>query len=372
MATCEKVEYRFLGRSGLKVSNICLGTMTFGGSDDDVAVYQCPTRSDEDKAHTILNRYRELGGNFIDTANKYSYGKSESIIGSWLEKQKRDQVVVASKVRFPMDKSNVNAVGLSRRHMIESCEASLSRLRTNYIDLLQAHIWDNGVPLEETLRTFDDLIRCGKIRYFGVSNFCGWQMQKVAELTKLMGLNPVVSLQQQYSLLCRQSEWEEFMVCRNEGIAVLPWSPLKGGLLSGKYKRDETPDPLTTRIGFIHTDEKKALSVAPAWSKYRDNEEFWKLMDVIGKIAANHGKTIAQVAIRWLLQQDVVCSVVMGATSVQQIEDNMEASAGWQITEEEMKQLDAASPRVTYYPYEMIWNLNGPDRFNPFNNSVKI
>ncbi|KAL3847196.1 hypothetical protein ACJMK2_018119 [Sinanodonta woodiana] len=372
MSTTSSMGYTFLGKSGLKVSNICLGTMTFGILKGSLAVFECNTQLDEEKSHQILDRYVELGGNFLDTANIYAKGKSEEIIGNWLQKQKRDRIVVATKCRFQMDASDVNKVGLSRRHIVQSVEESLARLKTDYIDIMQAHAWDNAVPIEETLRTFNDLVRCGKIRYYGFSNVCGWQLQKIFDFAKYNGLNQPISLQQQYSLLCRQSEWEEFMVCKNEGIGVLPWSPLKGGLLTGKFKQGETPDKTQSRIGFVHTDENRALQSAPAWSKYSENKEYWNLVDVMGKIATRLGKSIPQVAIRWLLQQDVVSSVIIGATSLKQLDDNMGASTGWELSKEEMAELDAASPRMSYYPYEMIWRVNGPDRFNEFNHSIKI
>ncbi|KAH3885322.1 1-deoxyxylulose-5-phosphate synthase YajO-like [Dreissena polymorpha] len=361
------MDYKFLGASGVRVSNLCLGTMTFGQN----TYHALPTQADEALAFQIMDRYAQLGGNFLDTANVYGQGASEKIVGKWLSGQVRKRFVVATKVRGQIDKSHENGVGLSRRHIVESCEESLERLQTHYIDLYQSHIWDNATPIEETLRTFDDLIRCGKIRYYGASNVCGWQMQKIVDRIDSMGLNKCVSLQQQYNLLCRQSEFEEFMVCENEGIGILPWSPLKGGVLSGKFKREETPDPTSSRIGFIHTDEGKAMQAMPAWSKLRDDDGFWNLMDVMKKAADNHGKTVAQVALRWLLQKPQVSSVIIGATSVRQLEDNMGASAGWSLTQEEMSQLDKSSPRVNLYPHEVTWRMNA-NRYNEFNRSNRL
>ncbi|KAL3848517.1 hypothetical protein ACJMK2_019368 [Sinanodonta woodiana] len=354
MAATDKVVYNYLGASGLKVSNICLGTMTFGILKGSYPIFECSTQLDEAKSHEVLDKYVELGGNFLDTANVYALGKSEEIIGNWLQKQQRDRIVLATKCRFQMDASDINKSGLSRRHIVQSVEESLARLKTNYIDLLQAHAWDNGVPIEETLRTFDDLL------------------QKIVDFSKYNRLNLPISLQQQYSLLCRQSEWEEFMVCKNEGLGVLPWSPLKSGFLTGKFKRGEKPDKTQSRIGFYNDDEKKAKQTGLTWNEFTSNDTYWILLDKMDKIAAAHGKSIPQVAIRWLLQQDIVASVIIGATSVKQLEDNMGASTGWELTKEEMDILDAASPRMSYYPYEMIWRLNGPDRFNPFNRSSKI
>lgn len=347
------VEYNHVGKSGLKVSNICLGTMTFGRVDNSpVAVFDCPTQVDEEKSHAMLDRYVQLGGNFLDTANVYCFGQSEQIIGSWLKKQQRDNIVVATKVRFNMGREP-NSVGLSRRHIIKSCEDSLERLQTDYIDLLQTHLWDDATPIEETLRTLDDLVRCGKVRYTGACNLVGWQMQKVVDLTKYMGFNPMISLQQQYNLLTRHPELEEFQVCKNDGLGVLPWSPLKGGVLTGKYKRGEKLDPASGRIAHIAKDETKAMQSGPAWSKYANDESYWNLLDVMEQIGKRHGKSVAQVALRWTLQKDVVSSVIIGATSIKQLEDNMAAGTGWKLSKEEMEQLDEASKPDIPYPYEM-------------------
>ncbi|KAL3848527.1 hypothetical protein ACJMK2_019378 [Sinanodonta woodiana] len=374
MAAIGNVGYNYLGASGLKVSNICLGTMTFGTCKGSFPVFECNTQLDEKQSHEVLDKYVQLGGNFVDTANVYSKGKSEEIIGSWLQKQERDRIIIATKCRAQMDASDQNSCGLSRRHIVQSVEESMFRLKTNYIDLFQAHAWDNGTPIEETMRTFDDLVRCGKIRYYGFSNVCGWQLQKIVEFAKYNRINQPISLQQQYSLLCRQSEWEEFMVCKNEGLGVLSWGALKSGFLSGKFKRGEKPSKTQSRVGFYNADENvaKQVGLAVVWSDYNENDAYWNLIDKMGKIAAAHGKSIPQVAIRWLLQQDVVASVIIGATSIKQLEDNMGASAGWELSKEEMSALDAASPRMSYYPYDFLWRLNGPDRYNQFNRSIKL
>ncbi|XP_052057640.1 1-deoxyxylulose-5-phosphate synthase YajO-like [Mytilus californianus] len=361
------VEYTHVGKSGLKVSNVCLGTMTFGKNDDHpVAVYSCPTQADEEKSHKLLDRYVELGGNFLDTANVYCFGLSEKIIGTWLKKQKRDNIVVASKVRFPIG-MEPNSVGLSRRHIIKSCEDSLERLQTDYIDLYQTHIWDDATPIEETMRTLDDLVRCGKVRYIGACNLVGWQMQKVVDLTKYMGLTPLISLQQQYNLLTRHPEFEEFQVCKNEGLGVLPWSPLKGGVLTGKYKRGEKLDHTSGRIAHIAKDESKAMQSAPAWSQYANNESYWSLIKTMEEIGKAHGKSVAQVALRWTLQKDVVASVIIGATSIKQLEDNMAVGSGWSLTKKEMEKLDQVSIPDIPYPYEMSWRCNSArvNRYNP-------
>ncbi|KAL4225822.1 hypothetical protein ACF0H5_013811 [Mactra antiquata] len=359
-----KVDFNFLGKSGIKVSNICIGTMTFGKSNMNV-----PTQATDDVAYEILDKYTELGGNFIDTADVYGEGSSEKTIGAWLRRTSllRDDLILATKVRFPLSRG-VNNVGLSRRHIVRNIEESLERLNIYYIDLYQSHLWDNATPIEETLRTFDDLVRCGKIRYFGVSNVCGWQLQKIVDKIEMMGLNRCVTLQQQYNLLCRQPEWEEFMVCENEGIGVLPWSPLKGGMLTGKFQRDVEPDGSGSRVGYVHKDESKAMQSAPAFSKYNSDDKYWELIDLLKSIAEKHGKTIPQVSLRWLIQKPVVSSVIIGATSVKQLEDNMGASSGWSLSDEEMTSLDEASSTPRLYPYEMIWRKSN-ERVNPFNRS---
>ncbi|KAL4225821.1 hypothetical protein ACF0H5_013810 [Mactra antiquata] len=308
-----------------------------------------------------MDKYTELGGNFLDTANYYGFGNSETIVGNWLKKQDRKKIILATKVRLPMG-NGVNRMGLSRRHMIESLDESLERLQTTFVDLLQSHLWDNSTPIEETLRTFDDLVRCGKIRYFGVSNVCGWQLQKIVDKIEMMGLNRCVTLQQQYNLLCRQPEWEEFMVCENEGIGVLPWSPLKGGILTGKFSRGVTLNAKESRVGYQYANRSKS-NPPLEWNAYMDDDNYWKLMDLMKSIGEKHGKTIPQVSLRWLIQKPVVSSVIIGATSVKQVEDNMGASSGWCLSDEEMASLDEAYPRPSVYPYDVIWPKQ-KDRYN--------
>src|ERR671918_2105777 len=224
------MEYRRLGSTGTVVSTYCLGTMTFGDE------------SDEKVAHEQLDRFVEKGGNFLDTANVYSGGESEKIIGQWLAARPgaRDRVVIATKARFRMGDGR-NDIGLSRVNLTRALDASLRRLGVDVIDVYQAHAWDTLTPIEETLHFFDDAVRAGKIQYIGVSNFIGWQLQKAALLTEHLSLAPVVTLQPQYNLLQRSIEFELRDVCVNEGIGILPWSPLAGGWLTGKYRRDTSP-----------------------------------------------------------------------------------------------------------------------------------
>ncbi|KAI8501426.1 hypothetical protein Bbelb_206970 [Branchiostoma belcheri] len=344
-----KPEYRFLGGSGLKVSNICLGTMTFG------AMGGWPGQCDEAASHAILDRYAELGGNFLDTADIYASGTSEEYIGTWLEKQEREKFVVATKVRFNTGK-DINRWGLSRHHIMHSINDSLRRLRTDYVDLYQIHMWDEAVPLEETLSALNDLVRAGKVRYVGASNVKGWQLQKIVDLSKSMGLNKWISLQAEYSLLCRGIEWELTDVCRREGISIIPWSPLRGGLLTGKFKR-EADAPEGSRISHA-TKTGRVFEAAPDFEKAKKDDKTWDILDVMKKVAEANGKTVAQVALRWLLQKDVVSSVIIGAKTLQQLEDNMGASTGWEISEEQMAELDTVSQMDPFYPYNMISRAN--------------
>ncbi|CAG5127533.1 unnamed protein product, partial [Candidula unifasciata] len=301
-----KTPYVFLGKSGLKVSNITLGTMTFGENQ-----FGRPGNTDEAQSHEIINRYVEWGGNFLDTADVYGMGISESIVGRWLETQPRDKFVIATKCRFDVGtENNINNVGLSRRHITESIDRSLQRLHTDFVDLYQ-FVW-------------------AKVRYIGASNVTGWQLQKLVGIVDRLGLNPIVSLQQQYNLVIRESELESFQVCKNEGIGVLPWSPLKGGLLAGKVKRGQKPTE--GRMSWVAADESKEMQSAPNWKKLDDKT--FDLLEALEAIAKKHAKSVPQVAIRWLLQKDVVSSVIIGARTLAQLDDNMGAN-GWSLTLEE-------------------------------------
>ena len=224
------MEYRFLGKTGLKVSELCLGTMTFG------------RETDETDSKRILNHFVELGGNFIDTADVYAESRSERIIGSWLKDRPRENLVIATKVRFPTGDGQ-NDEGLSRKHILAAIDNSLKRLGTDYIDLYQVHCWDDGTPLEETLSTLSNLVDIGKVRYLGVSNFSGWQLQKAIDVSRHRGWEPFSCLQPLYNLLDRDIELELLPVCENEGLGVIPWSPLRGGWLTGKYHRGMDSPP---------------------------------------------------------------------------------------------------------------------------------
>lgn len=358
----KKVIYNFVGNSGLRVSNICLGCMTFGRN----ITFDTRTQQDEDSSHLIMDRFVQWGGNFFDTADIYGPYYSEQILGRWLECRERDNFVVATKCNFPVGvQQNRNSVGLSRRHMTASITGSLQRLHTNYVDIYQTHAWDAGTNIEETLRTFDDLVRAEKIRYIGLCNVSGWQLQKIVDTTQRLGLNSVVSLQQQYSLVNRESELEPFQVCKTNGIGVLPWSPLKGGFLTGKFKRGVKPSEGQGRLGYVANSNQLRGRVGgafPLWSKFTDKD--FNILETAEEIAKQKGRSIAQVALRWLLQKDVTSSVIIGATSISQLDDNMGAANGWSLTQAEMDKLDKVSAVNPFYPYNFI-DQGNVHRLNP-------
>lgn len=327
------MDYRPLGGTGTAVSTLCLGTMTFGNE------------SDEKVSHAQLDRFVEAGGNFVDTADVYSRGRSEEIIGRWFAARPgaRDGIVLATKGRFRMG-DGPNDHGLSRVHLTRALDASLRRLGVEAIDLYQAHAWDPITPIEETLRFYDDAVRAGKIRYVGVSNFVGWQLQKAALLAEVRGLVPIATLQPQYNLITRDIEFELVDVCRNEGIGILPWSPLAGGWLTGKYRRDETPTG-STRLG-----ENPARGME-AYGPRNAQERTWQIVDAVRKVADDRGVSMAQVALAWVADRPMVTSVILGARTVEQLDDNLGA-AGLHLSEEETALLDEASaPVVADYPY---------------------
>jgi aryl-alcohol dehydrogenase-like predicted oxidoreductase len=336
------MDYRFLGHTGLRVSELCLGAMTFGRQNE----------ATEEESHAMLDRFVAAGGNFIDTANVYSTGISEEIVGKWLLRQRRDDLVIATKVRFPMG-TGPNDLGLSRKHILSSIEASLKRLQTDYIDLYQVHCWDPATPLEETLSTLNDLLRHGAVRYLGVSNFNGWQLQRALDLSREKGWEGFVCLQPQYNLLCRSTEWELIPISIREGLGVIPWSPLRGGWLSGKFRRGMSAPPDDSRVKLA--EEK---DWGEKWSAY-NNEHTWTVVDALHAVASKTGKTAAQVAINWLLRKPGVTAPIIGARSIPQLEANL-GSSGWTLSEEHVRHLDDASAVQPPYPYDFIAKAAGP------------
>ncbi|MBG6191575.1 aryl-alcohol dehydrogenase (NADP+) [Arthrobacter sp. CAN_A212] len=327
------MEYRKLGNSGAAVSAYALGTMTFGAEADEAA------------SHQIMSAYAAAGGNFIDTADVYTRGASEEIIGSWLAKNptERDQMVIASKGRFPMGEG-VNDIGLSRRHLRRALDDSLARLGVDHIDLYQVHSWDPLTPLEETLGFLEDSIRSGKIGYYGFSNYTGWQLTKAVWLAKAHGWNAPVTLQPQYSLLVREIESEIVPAALDAGMGLLPWSPLGGGWLTGKYKRDTSPTG-ETRLG---ENPERGME---AWKERNSKERTWRIIDTVVEIAGSRGITASQVALAWVAQQPAVTSVILGARNTGQLADNLGADAVT-LTADEVDRLSTVSaPEVSDYPY---------------------
>ena len=302
------MEYRTLGRSGCAVSALALGTMTFGNE------------SDEDVSHAQLDRFVEAGGTLIDTADVYTRGLSEEIIGRWLAKQQaavRGQLVLATKGRFAMGDDH-NELGLSRRHLSRALDASLKRLQVEHVDLYQVHAFDPLTPLDETLRFLDDAVAAGKISYVGLSNYTGWQLQKIVDLADFRGLARPVTLQPQYNLLVREIEWEIVPACESTGLGMLPWSPLGGGWLTGKYTKDARPTG-ATRLG-----ENPDRGVE-AYDRRSVQQRTWDVIDAVQKIATERGVSMAQVALAWVVDRPQVTSVIIGARTLEQLEDNLGA-----------------------------------------------
>lgn len=322
----------FLGRSGLSVSELCLGAMTFGW------------QTDEQTSRRMLDTFVEAGGDFVDTADVYAEGASEEIVGRWLAGRDRADVIVATKVRWG---PGGNREGLSRHHILNGVEASLRRLGTDHIDLYQVHGWDDATPLEESLSTLDLLVRQGKVRYLGVSNFSGWQLQKALDLQSRYGWAPFVCLQPLYNLLDRETEHELVPVCVNEGLGLIPWSPLRGGWLSGKYHRGMSAPPPGTRV-----DEAASKGWSEDWDTY-NTEHTWRVIDEVAAVAKESGHTPAQVALRWLLHQPHVTAPIIGARSMAHFDDNLGA-VGWELAEEQVARLSAASERRLPYPYDVL------------------
>ena len=300
--------YRQLGASGLRVSVLTMGTMTFGGAGGFASVGS----TDLEGARRQVDRCLEAGINLIDTADVYSDGLSEEILGQVLE-GRRDDVLVATKARMPMG-DGPNDAGLSRHHLIRACEASLRRLRTDRIDLYQVHEWDGQTPLEETLQALDDLVHAGKVRYVGCSNYAGWQLMKALGIAERRGLTRFVSQQIHYTLQAREAEYELLPISVDQGLGVLVWSPLAGGLLSGKYRRGEA-GPEGSRL----------LS---GWDEppIRDQDKLYDVVEVLVEVAKERGASPAQVALSWLLERPAVTSLVIGARTSEQLADNLGAA----------------------------------------------
>ncbi len=328
------MEYRNLGSSGCAVSTFTLGTMTFGAETDEAG------------SHEQLDVFVEAGGTLIDTADVYTTGISEEIIGRWLASRPADVtdgVVLATKGRFPMG-AGPNDHGLSRRHLRRALDDSLRRLGVDHIDLYQVHAFDALTPLDETLRFLDDSIGAGDIGYYGLSNYTGWQIVRACAVAAEHGLAAPVTLQPQYNLLVREIEWEMVPACLSEGLGLLPWSPLGGGWLTGKYTRDTAPTG-ATRLG-----ENPSRGVE-AYDGRNSTQRTWDVIDTVQKIAESRGVSMAQVALAWLHDRPAMTSVIVGARTTDQLRDNLGA-AGLHLDAAETAALDSASdPGAADYPY---------------------
>ena len=326
------MEYRLLGRSGLAVSRLCLGTMTFGNE------------TDLDGAFAQLDAFVEAGGNFIDTADVYTKGVSEEIVGAWLADRPgvRDQLVIATKGRFPMS-AHPNGAGLSRRHLSDALDASLSRLGVDSIDLYQLHSWDPLTPIEEYLRFVDDAVSAGKMHYFGLSNFAGWQVAAASERVRAHGWTAPVSLQPQYNLLTRYIELEVTGACAEYGLGLIPWSPLAGGWLSGKYSRDHAPVG-TTRLG-----ENPSRGMEDY--ERRNREDTWRILDVVAEVAEASGLTMAQVSLAWLADRPLVTAPILGNRTTEQLSGSLEVADLHLDPELTARLDDVSAPVLPDYPY---------------------
>ncbi len=339
------MEYRTLGKSGLKVSPLCLGCMTFGEADEKSFMYQ--VGASEETSNAIMNHALEVGINFFDVADVYGQdGLSERVVGKWFARErKRNQVVLATKFRFRTS-DGPNGTGASRYRILRTVEASLRRLGTDRIDLYQIHMQDIDTPEEETLRALDDLVRQGKVLYIGASNYTAYRLTESLFLSELSRLERFVSLQAQYSLLVRDIEREHVPACQKFGLGVLPWSPLAAGFLSGKYDKSK---PLPDGARFSKWKER--------WQSF-DKERNWRIIAAVKAVAAELHATPSQVSLAWLLQKPTVTSVIFGARTLEQVEDNVKATTV-SLPASAVKQLDEASAFELGYPYDFIKNIQG-------------
>ena len=338
------MDYRRLGRSGLFVSSLTLGTMTFGGSGP----FNKVGSTDVAGATRQVDMCLDAGVNLFDTADIYSSGESEEILGGTIS-GRRDRLLLATKARMSVG-DGPNDAGLSRHHIIRQCEASLRRLGTDYIDLYQAHEWDGATPLEETLEAFDTLVRSGKVRYIGCSNYAGWQLMKALGVSERHGFQRYVSQQIHYTLEARDAEYELVPLSLDQDCGILVWSPLAGGLLSGKYRRDK--------------DATEGRHVE-GWDEppVRDSDKLYDTIEVLVEIAESHSVSAAQIALAWLLGRPGVTSIVVGARTDEQLADNLKA-ADLKLSEDERKGLDDVSAPPLIYPF---WHQlkTASDRLGP-------
>jgi aryl-alcohol dehydrogenase-like predicted oxidoreductase len=340
------MEYRQLGNSGLKVSVLAMGTMTFGGRGNSAKVGNLQL----DEVRNLINIVTDAGVNLIDTANVYSNGVSEELVGEAMGGKRKAGMLIATKARFPMGEGP-NDRGSSRWHLIRECEASLKRLRTETIDLYQVHQWDGVTPLEETLEALDSLVRAGKVRYIGCSNFSGWHVMKAMEVARRDGRIPFVSEQIHYTLQAREAEYELLPIAIDQKLGVLVWSPIAGGLLSGKHRRNKaTPEGTRQMAGWKEPP-------------VRDENALWSIVDELVAIGEARGVSAAQIALSWLLGRPAVTSLIIGGRTEAQFRDNL-ACVHVKLSDDERARLDKVSQPPLIYPYwHQSWTAS--DRLGP-------
>ncbi len=344
------MEYRQLGGSGLMVPVLSFGTATFGGGND---FFKAWGSTDVKEATRLIDICLEAGVNLFDTADIYSDGLSEEILGKAIA-GKRNDLLLSTKATFTFGKGSNNQ-GSSRYHLLRQIEGSLQRLNTDHIDIYHMHGFDGNTPVEETLRTLDDLVQSGKVRYIASSNFSGWHLMKSLAISEKYGWNKYVAHQVYYSLANREYEWELMPLGLDQKVGAIIWSPLAAGRLGGKYRRNH-PVPADSRV---------AQGGSPVPEAALNEDVFYNTIDMLDEIAKETGKSIAQISINWLLQRPTVDNIIIGARNEQQLKQNLEA-VGWNLTTEQVKRLDAASEVPTIYPYwhqRQSLTLNPPPKF---------
>jgi aryl-alcohol dehydrogenase-like predicted oxidoreductase len=333
------MEYRQLGNSGLRVPVLSFGTGTFGGGNDFFKAWGSTTA---DEATTLVNLCLDAGVNLFDTANVYSRGASEEILGKAI-RGLRNKVLISTKVTFPMT-DETNDFGSSRFNIVKSCEESLKRLNTDHIDIYHLHGFDANTPVEETLKTLDNLVQSGKVRYIACSNFSGWHLMKSLSVSERYGWSKYIAHQTYYSLLNRDYEWELMPLGIDQKIGAIVWSPLASGKLTGKYRRDQ-PFPADARI---------AQGGSPVANTKSDDERLYDIVDVLDELVEETGKSMSQIALNWLLQRPTVSNIIIGARTAEQLKQNLDA-VGWNLNLEQVQKLDKASAIQPPYPY---WHQN--------------
>ena len=339
------MDYRRLGASGFRVPALSFGTATFGGRGE---FFQAWGSTDVEEARRLVDICMDAGVTMFDSADMYSAGAAEEVLGQAIKHQPRDRVIISTKATFRVGDAP-NAVGSSRFHLIDAVEKALERLQTDYIDLFQLHGFDALTPVEEVLSTLDQLVREGKIRYTGVSNFSGWHLMKSQAAADRYGYPRYVANQTYYSLIGRDYEHELMPLGVDQGVGAVVWSPLGWGRLTGKIRRGQ-PVPQTSRL-------HKTADAGPPL----DDDYVYKVVDALDEVAAELGRNVAQVALNWLLQRPTVSSVIIGARNEEQLRQNLEA-VGWNLTPEQVSRLDAASAKPPAYPY---WHQAGFEERNP-------